>query len=42
MANKVARHGGIMFQINMFSIAKIAFDMAVMRLVNVPGICSQK
>ena len=34
---KVATHGGMTFHTNMFSIVKTAFDVAVMRLVSVPG-----
>ena len=34
----VAKHGGATFQTNMFSIVKTAFDVAVTRLVNMPGI----
>jgi hypothetical protein len=37
MAQTVARQGGIKFHTNMFSIVKNAFDVAVMRLVSVPG-----
>jgi hypothetical protein len=38
IAPTVARHGGATFQTNMFSIVKTAFDVAVTRLVNMPGI----
>ena len=37
MAATVAIHGGRTFQTNMFSTEKIAFDVAVMRLVSIPG-----
>jgi len=38
----VAAHGGSTFQTNMFSTVKIAFDVAVMRLVSIPGRRSEK
>ena len=38
IAPMVARHGGATFQTNMFSIVKTAFEVAVTRLVNMPGI----
>ncbi len=38
----VATHGGSTFQTNMFSTVKIAFEVAVMRLVSIPGIRSEK
>ena len=41
-AAMVAKHGGATFQTNMFSIVKTAFDVAVTRLVNMPGIRSAK
>ena len=37
IAPTVAKHGGATFQTNMFSIVKTAFDVAVTRLVNTPG-----
>ena len=37
MAQTVARQGGITFHTIMFSIVKNAFEVAVMRLVSVPG-----
>jgi hypothetical protein len=37
MAPTVAMQGGSMFHAHMFSMVKIAFDVAVMRLVNTPG-----
>ena len=37
MAPTVAMHGGSTLQTNMFSMVKTAFDVAVIRLVNVPG-----
>ena len=42
MAETVAIQGGRTFQINMFSTEKIAFDVAVMRLVSIPGKRSEK
>ena len=42
IATKVAMHGGNTFQTNMFSRVKTALDVAVIRLVNVPGIRSAK
>ena len=38
----VAMHGGNTFQTNMFSTVKMAFDVAVMRLVSMPGSRSEK
>src|SRR5262249_31233879 len=38
MAIRVAMHGGMTFQTDMFCKVKTAFEVAVMRLVNVPGI----
>ena len=38
IAPMVAKHGGATFQTNMFSIVKTAFDVAVTRLVSMPGI----
>ena len=38
----VAMHGGNTFQTNMFSTVKTAFDVAVMRLVSIPGRRSEK
>ena len=35
-------HGGSTFQMNMFSSVYTAFEVAVIRLVNVPGIRSTK
>ena len=37
MAQTVARHGGSTFHTSMFSTVKSALDVAVMRLVSVPG-----
>ena len=37
IAETVAMHGGNTFQTNMFSTVKTAFDVAVMRLVSIPG-----
>ncbi len=42
IATKVAAHGGNTFQMNMFSIVYTAFEVAVMRLVNMPGSRSAK
>jgi hypothetical protein len=42
MATTVAAHGGITFQTNMFSSVKTAFEVAVIRLVKVPGMRSAK
>ena len=42
IAAAVAMHGGITFQTNMFSTVKTAFDVAVMRLVSIPGNRSEK
>jgi hypothetical protein len=38
----VATHGGSTFHMNMFSMVKTAFEVAVMRLVKVPGSRSAK
>ena len=38
----VAMHGGNTFQTNMFSTVKIAFEVAVIRLVSMPGRRSEK
>ena len=38
----VAMHGGNTFQTNMFSTVKTAFDVAVIRLVSMPGRRSEK
>ena len=38
----VAMHGGSTFQTNMFSTVKTAFEVAVMRLVSMPGRRSEK
>ncbi len=38
IAPTVAKQGGATFQTNMFSMVKTAFDVAVTRLVNMPGI----
>ena len=38
----VATHGGSTFQTNMFSTVNMAFEVAVMRLVSVPGSRSAK
>ena len=37
MAPSVAMQGGSTLHTNMFSMVKTAFDVAVIRLVNVPG-----
>ena len=42
MATTVAAHGGMTFQTNMFSSVKTAFEVAVIRLVKVPGMRSAK
>ena len=42
MAATVAAHGGNTFQTNMFSAVNIAFDVAVTRLVSMPGSRSAK
>jgi hypothetical protein len=42
IATKVATQGGSTFQMNMFSIVYTAFEVAVMRLVNMPGSRSAK
>ncbi len=42
MAETVAMHGGNTFQTNMFSTVNTAFDVAVMRLVSMPGRRSEK
>ena len=42
IAASVAMHGGSTFQMNMFSRVYTAFEVAVIRLVNVPGIRSMK
>ena len=42
IAATVAMQGGSTFQTNMFSTVKTAFDVAVMRLVSMPGSRSEK
>ena len=42
IAATVATHGGSTFQTNMFSPVNTALDVAVMRLVSVPGSRSAK
>jgi hypothetical protein len=42
IAASVAAHGGSTFQTNIFSPVKIALDVAVTRLVSVPGSRSAK
>ena len=42
IAATVAMQGGSTFQTNMFSTVKTAFDVAVMRLVSIPGNRSEK
>ena len=42
IAATVAMHGGSTFQTNMFSTVKTALDVAVMRLVSIPGSRSEK
>ncbi len=42
MATTVAMQGGKTFQTDMFCKVKTALDVAVIRLVNVPGIRSAK
>ena len=42
IAATVATHGGSTFQTNMLSPVKTAFEVAVTRLVNVPGSRSAK
>ena len=42
MAATVAMQGGSTFQTNMFSTVKTALDVAVMRLVSIPGSRSEK
>ena len=42
MAAIVATQGGSTFQTNMFSTVKMAFEVAVMRLVSIPGSRSEK
>ena len=42
MAETVAMHGGNTFQTNIFSTVNTALDVAVMRLVNIPGNRSEK
>src|SRR5258708_34718824 len=42
IAEIVAMHGGSTFQTNMFSTVKTAFEVAVMRLVSIPGSRSEK
>ena len=42
IAEIVAMHGGSTFQTNMFSTVNTAFDVAVMRLVSIPGRRSEK
>ena len=42
IAATVAMQGGSTFQTNMFSTVKTAFEVAVMRLVSMPGSRSEK
>ena len=42
MAEMVAMHGGNTFQTNMFSTVNTALEVAVMRLVSIPGSRSEK
>ncbi len=42
MATAVATHGGSTFHTNMFSTVNTAFDVAVIRLVSMPGSRSAK
>ena len=42
IAEMVAMHGGITFHTIMFSTVNTAFDVAVMRLVSMPGSRSEK
>ena len=42
IAATVAAHGGSTFQTNMFSPVKTALEVAVTRLVSVPGMRSAK
>ena len=42
IAATVAMQGGNTFQTNMFSTVKTALDVAVMRLVSIPGSRSEK
>ena len=42
IAATVATQGGSTFQMNMFSAVNTAFDVAVTRLVSMPGIRSAK
>ena len=42
IAATVAMHGGSTFQTNIFSTVKTALDVAVMRLVSIPGRRSEK
>jgi hypothetical protein len=42
IAATVAAHGGTTFHTNMFSAANTALEVAVTRLVNVPGSRSEK
>jgi hypothetical protein len=42
IAVTVAAHGGNTFQTHMFSTVYTAFDVAVIRLVSIPGIRSVK
>ena len=42
IAETVAMHGGNTFQTNMFSTVNTALDVAVMRLVSMPGSRSEK
>ena len=42
IAATVAMHGGNTFQTNMFSTVKTALEVAVMRLVSIPGSRSEK
>ncbi len=37
IATAAARHGGSTFHMNMFSMVKAAFEVAVMRLVSTAG-----
>ena len=42
IAATVATQGGSTFQMNMFSVVNTAFEVAVMRLVSMPGSRSAK
>src|SRR5260370_30021887 len=42
IAVTVAMHGGSTFQTNMFSTVKTAFEVAVIRLVSIPGSRAEK